>query len=60
MAENIGIRLEARAAGVPLWKVARALGVSEPTLYRWLRAPLSGEERARILGIIEKLKDGGE
>lgn len=44
---NQEIREKAKAAGIPLWRVAEALGVSEPTIIRTLRHELpDGGERA--------------
>lgn len=54
--ENEKVRKAARTAGVPLWKVALAIGVSEPTLTRWLRVPLSPEREAVIMAAIDKLE----
>ena len=38
---NKEFRLFARGHGVPLWRLAQAVGVGEATLTRWLRVPLS-------------------
>lgn len=46
--ENIALRRLPRANGVPLWKIAAQIGVSEPTITRWMRFPLSEDKRARI------------
>lgn len=54
--ENEKVRKAARTAGVPLWKVALAIGVSEPTLTRWLRVPLSPEREAVLMAAIDKLE----
>ena len=54
--ENQPVRRAARAAGVPLWKVAKAIGVSEPTLTRWLRAPLPEDKERRIMTAISALE----
>ncbi len=53
--ENEKIRKAARIAGVPFWKVAAAIGVSEPTLIRWLRFPLPEEKEDRIMTAITTL-----
>lgn len=55
---NMQIRLAARGAGVPLWRIAQEMGISEPTITRKLRKELPEEEQARILTIIERIKDG--
>lgn len=44
---NNDIKLLARGSGVPLWKIAQALGISEPTLTRRLRRELSEKERSK-------------
>ena len=56
MKENQSVRKAAKSAGVPLWKVAAAIGVSEPTSIRWLRVPLQEEKEARILSAIASLE----
>lgn len=53
--ENEEIRLAARKHGVPVWKIARELGVSEQTLYRWFRVPLSKETEKAVWESIERL-----
>lgn len=55
MRENEQIRKAARVAGVPLWKIAAVVGVSEPTLIRWMRFPLSQEKESRIMEAISTL-----
>ena len=54
--ENMKVRRAARAAGIPLWKIAVAIGVSEPTLTRWLRVPLSCERETAIMDAISRLE----
>lgn len=54
--ENEDVRKAARVADVPLYAVARELGISEPTLYRWLRSPLSADREKDVLGAIERLE----
>lgn len=54
--ENQTVRRAARSAGVPLWRVAAAIGVSEPTLIRWLRAPLAEDKERRIMATIAELE----
>lgn len=58
MQENQKIRSVARAAGVPLWQVARLIGVSEPTITRWLRVPLPRDKEEQIMDAIEELAQG--
>jgi len=53
--ENQSVRNAARSAGIPLWKVAAAIGVSEPTLTRWLRFPLPKDKEQRVMAAISEL-----
>ncbi len=57
--ENKETRLAARGSGVPLWKIALRLKISEPTLTRWLRVPLSDERRERVMAAIRELSEKG-
>ena len=56
MRENQKIRKAARMAGVPLWKIAATAGISEPTLMRWLRFPLSAEKEKLLMDAIAVLE----
>lgn len=56
MKENQNVRRAARVAGVPLWRVAAAIGVSEPTLIRWLRVPLPEDKEQRVMAAIAALE----
>lgn len=55
MKENPEVRKAAKEAKVPLWKVAAGIGISEPTLTRWLRFPLPAEKENRIMQAIAEL-----
>ena len=54
--ENQRIRDAAKAAGVKLWQLAEAYGLSDGNFSRKLRHELPEEEQKRILKIIEELK----
>lgn len=56
MKANETVRKAARTANVPLWRVAAELGISEPTLTRWLRFPLTPDKEAAMLAAIKKLE----
>lgn len=58
--ENEKIRKKARRNGVPYWQICDEIGISEPTLIRWLRKPLPPDKEAKIISAIEKLSDGEE
>lgn len=55
---NSFIRRQAKAAGVPLWRIAQYLGVSEPTMTRWLRVELNDGDKQRIMSAISELSTG--
>ena len=59
MKENQSIRDRAKATGVKHWEIALHLGISEPTLCRWLRIPLSAEREKMIINAINHLAKGG-
>lgn len=52
---NNDVRKAARVAAVPMWKVAMVLGISEPTIFRWLRTELPEDKKAAMMAAIEKL-----
>lgn len=56
---NLDLRRLARAEGIPLWRIARSLAISEASMSRKLRHELPESEKARIREVIEKLKGGG-
>ena len=58
MNANLEIRRLAKAEGIPLWKIADFLNVSEPTMTRKLRRELSDKEKREIMGVIGLLKRG--
>ena len=55
--ENLDIRKEAKGAGVPFWKIADYLKVSEPTFTRLMRRELPAEKKAEIRAIIKELSE---
>lgn len=55
---NEEVRYAAKKAGIPLWKIAFYLQISEPTMTRWLRTPLSVEREKRIMDAIKAIAKG--
>lgn len=55
---NEMVRATAKAQKVPLWKVAVRMGISEPTLIRWLRLPLEPDREAAIMAAIDAIARG--
>lgn len=55
MKYNMTIRKAAKESRVPLWAVADAMNISEPTMTRKLRHELPQEETERILAIIARI-----
>ena len=57
---NERIKAEAHDAKVPLWKIAAYIGVSEPTITRWMRFKLPKDKELRIREAIALLSRGGD
>lgn len=58
MRVNQNIRDAAKHNGVKLWQIAARLGISEPTITRWLRTPLPPEKEKKIMDAIEEIAKG--
>ena len=52
---NQALRDKARTSSVRLWECAEFLGISEPTIIRWLRVPLSPEREKQITNAIDTI-----
>ena len=52
---NADLRQAAKQGGIPLWRIADCLGVSEVTLVRKLRYELPDGEKVKLLEIIDQL-----
>lgn len=59
MKANQEIRAAAKKMGVKHWQIAEYLGISEPTIMRWLRVPLSPEREKAIMAAISELAKEG-
>lgn len=57
---NQDIRGTAAWSGVKLWKIARALGISECSFSRKLRLELPAQEKEKILSVIATLAKEGD
>lgn len=55
MKANKMIRNAAKMNGVKLWQIAEYLGISEPTITRWLRIPLSSEKEKAVMEAVEAI-----
>lgn len=54
------LRMLAKMKGVPMWKIAEKIGISEPTLFRWLRK-YDVEHHKKIMDAINQImKERGE
>ena len=56
---NLDLKLYAQKKGVPQWKIAVQLGVSENTIQRRLRVPLPAEEEKKIRDAIDQIHKEG-
>ena len=54
---NLELREKLKAANIPLWVVAKQIGVHEKTLVCWLRFDLAefGDRNARVMTAVEKI-----
>ena len=55
MNANKKIRDAMKNKGVRQWQVALRLGVSDQTLIRWLRVPLTADKESAVLAAVEEL-----
>lgn len=55
MKANLKVRDAAKAAGVKHWEIANYMGISEPTLVRWLRTPMPVDREEKVLHAIAEL-----
>lgn len=55
MKANLRIRDMAKRKNVKLWEIAQSLGISEPTITRWLRISLSPEKEKTIIDAINAI-----
>lgn len=60
MKANESIRKMAKEKKVPFWKVAQGIGISEPTITRWMRTELPREKEAMIIATICRLANEKE
>lgn len=58
--KNLELRKAAKAAGIPLWRIADAIGVGEATMTRKLRHELPENEKKQLLNLIRQLAREGE
>ncbi|MCQ2408221.1 MAG: hypothetical protein MJ065_06800 [Oscillospiraceae bacterium] len=54
---NQDIRDYAAQKGGYFWEIAMQLGISEPTITRWMRVELPEDKRREIRQIIDKITD---
>lgn len=61
MTEEVNCRFKTarRSYGTPTWKIAKAIGCHENTLYRRLREQLPPEEEDRLIQIIKRIAEEG-
>ncbi len=52
---NQNIRDYAAKKGVYFWEIAMKLGISEPTITRWMRVELSADKRREIEQVISDI-----
>ena len=55
MKANQTVREMAKKAGIKHWQIAERLEISEPTIVRWLRVPLSPEREKMVIEAIQAI-----
>ncbi|MCM1330602.1 MAG: hypothetical protein NC253_14320 [Ruminococcus sp.] len=53
---NLDVRECAKKAGVYLWEIAAAIGVSEPTFNRRMRVEMPESEKEQVKAVINRLE----
>ena len=56
---NEELREELKKNRIPFWKLGEALGVSEQTVVRWFRTPLSAEKKLKVTVAIYEISTRG-
>ncbi|HNX82774.1 MAG TPA: hypothetical protein PKL77_11585 [Candidatus Omnitrophota bacterium] len=56
MKPNLDLRFYAQKHRVPLWKVAKAMGISEPTIIRRLREEFTDAQKAEFMRAVISIK----
>lgn len=57
--QNLQVRGFLKMKGIPFWKIAEVIGISEPTMTRWMRTPLTTDHYEKIMDAVRKI-EGGE
>lgn len=57
---NSHIRNYLTMKGIPMRKVAEVIGISESTMTRWMRTPLSAEHHKKISDAIKRIEGGDQ
>lgn len=57
---NNDVRTAAKNAGITLWMLAAYIGVSEPTITRWMRFELSDEVKEKMFMAIRHISEKKE
>ena len=60
MKPNNEIREVIKERGIKHWQLARILGISENTLVRWLRVPLTNERKKIIINALDSAAEEEE
>lgn len=53
---NRDIRTLLKMKRIPMWKVAEQIGISEPTITRWFREPLTTDHFQKVMKAIEEIE----
>ncbi len=56
--KNSELKKELKKYGIPYWRIAERIGVSEMTVLRWLRSDNETSHQSVIISAFEELKAG--
>lgn len=54
--DNLELHKLLKSKNIPLWKIADEIGISETTIYRWFRKPLTNEQYQKIMSAVKQLE----
>lgn len=55
---NPELRAELRQKNIPIWLVAKHIGIHEKTLYAWLREELDGDRKQCVQTAVAEIVQG--
>ena len=54
---NNDVRTLLKIKHIPMWKIAEKIGISEPTITRWFREPLTEEHYSKVMDAVQAIEE---